>query len=209
MQLDITSRSLVNSLETVPGKHSINPVKIPVTMRQSKIESFRPDFVRSSSQAPTFCAVNADSAERKAMGISIPKPIIRSTTPTAADWVSPNVVDNGRNHDEGEIHQHILCSQGNAKVEHLPHDRRLCLPRIAGKWERQRSAKEKQQSQNTGNCLRKHGCQCGTGGAHSESANQQQVSKNVEDTGAAHKIHGAFGISQTPENCGKYRYIRR
>ena len=50
--------------------------------------------------------------------------------------------------------------------------------------------------------VRKHGCQCGTGGAHSESANQQQVSKNVEDTGAAHKIHGAFGISQTPENCG-------
>ena len=67
MQLDTTARSLVNSLETAPGKHSINPVKIPVTMRQSKIESFRPDFVRSSSQAPTFCAVNADSAERKAM----------------------------------------------------------------------------------------------------------------------------------------------
>ena len=89
MQLDTTARSLVNSLETAPGKHSITPVNTPVTTRQSKIESFRPDFVRSSSRAPTFCAVNADSAERKAMGISIPKPIMRSTTPTAADWVSP------------------------------------------------------------------------------------------------------------------------
>lgn len=36
-----------------------------------------------------FWAVMAEMADMKAMGTSIPKPMMRSTTPTAADWSRP------------------------------------------------------------------------------------------------------------------------
>lgn len=109
------------------------------------------------------------------------------------------VGDDGDN-NEGNLNEAVLKCHRKTDFQNLTHNGAFQFQVRAPQLYTRLLAKDHEQRDNHADRLRKGGAQCSAGGPHVHKADEQEVQDNIGNAGHGNKIHGAFGVAQSPED---------